>query len=361
MKAAVLEAFGSALVVQDRPAPVLGTGEVIVDMVAAPVLPYAGEVFSGERRYLLETPVVPGAGGIGRVRALGPDATRLAVGDWVFCDPTVRSRDDVLMPDITLQGLSAGNAEGGLRLQRFYHDGAYAERMLTPTENVTRVPVLENAGDAVRWCVLHSLLVPYGGLISIAFQAGETLVVNGATGKFGSAAVEVALAMGASRVVATGRNSAVLEELGRRFGPRVRAVAMVGDEEEDHAAIVKAAARPIDCVFDILPPQASPSQVRAAVLAVRPNGRVSLMGGVGFNGGEDLALPYRWIMRNNIRIQGQWMCPRESIPRMISMAEAGLIDLDHREVTTFPLAEINAAVDHAATYAGPFAMTVVCP
>jgi alcohol dehydrogenase len=70
---------------------------------------------------------VPGAGGIGRVRALGPDATRLAVGDWVFCDPTVRSRDDALTPDITLQGLSAGNAEGGMRLQRFYHDGAYAE------------------------------------------------------------------------------------------------------------------------------------------------------------------------------------------------------------------------------------------
>ena len=55
------------------------------------------------------------------------------------------------------------------------------------------------------------------------------------------------------------------------------------------------------------------------------------------------------------------MCPRESIPRMIGMAEAGLIDLNHREVTTFPLAEINAAVDHAATNAGPFAMTVVRP
>ena len=361
MKAAVLQAFGSPLIVEDRPPPTLGTGEVIVDMVAAGVLAYAREVYSGERQYLLETPVVPGSSGIGRVRALGPDATRLSVGDWVFCDPTVRSRDDALCPDITLQGLSAGNAEGGLRLQRYYHDGAYAEQMLTPTENVVRVPPLAGAGDAARWCALSNLLVPYGGLLSISLQAGETVLVNGATGKFGSAAVEVALAMGASRVVATGRNQAVLKELGRRLGPRVRPLAMVGDEDADRSAILEAAARPIDCVFDILPPQATPSQVRAAVLAVRPNGRVALMGGVGFTSGEDLGLPYRWIMRNNIRIQGQWMCPRNAIPRMIDMVDAGLIDLSHREVTTFPLAEINAAIEHAANNPGPFAMTAVCP
>ncbi|RBP02565.1 alcohol dehydrogenase [Roseiarcus fermentans] len=360
MKAAILKAFGSPLVIEDVPAPVLGTGEVIVDVVAAGVLSYAKEVFSGQRPYLLETPVVPGAGGIGRVRAFGPDATRLSVGDWVFCDPIVRSRDDAIAPDITLQGLSAGNAEGGLRLQRYYHDGSYAEQMLAPTENVARIPDFDGA-QAAQWCGLASLLVPYGGLSSIALRAGETLVVNGATGKFGSAAVEVALAMGAGRVVATGRNPAVLEELGRRFGPRVRPVVMAGDEEADRAAILKTASGPIDCVFDILPPRATPAQVRAALLTVRPNGRVSLMGGVGMQGGEDLGLPYRWIMRNNIRIQGQWMCPREAVARMIGIVNAGLIDLGRREVTTFPLAEINAAIDHAAANAGPFSLTVVQP
>ena len=59
--------------------------------------------------YLLELPVIPGAGCIGRVRAVGPDATELAAGDWVFCDPTVRSRDDAQSPDIILQGLTAGS------------------------------------------------------------------------------------------------------------------------------------------------------------------------------------------------------------------------------------------------------------
>ena len=108
MKAAVLNAFGSPLAIETRPEPRLGTGEVIVDIVASRVLAYANEVLSGERKYLLELPVVPGPGAIGRIRATGPDATRLRPGDWVYCDPTVRSRDDARCPDITLQGLSAG-------------------------------------------------------------------------------------------------------------------------------------------------------------------------------------------------------------------------------------------------------------
>src|SRR5213078_4560904 len=98
----------------------------------------ANEVLSGERKYLLELPIVPGPGAIGRVRATGPDATRLAAGDWVYCDPTVRSRDDARAPDITLQGLSAGG-EGGLRLQQYFRDGAWAERMRVPTENAIAI------------------------------------------------------------------------------------------------------------------------------------------------------------------------------------------------------------------------------
>ncbi|WP_254624463.1 alcohol dehydrogenase catalytic domain-containing protein [Burkholderia diffusa] len=97
MKAAILKSLGMPLAIETMPDPVLGTGEVIVDVVAAPVLSYAREVFSGERQYPIELPMVPGCGAIGRVRQTGPDATKLQRGDWVFCDPTVRSRDDALM------------------------------------------------------------------------------------------------------------------------------------------------------------------------------------------------------------------------------------------------------------------------
>ncbi|RDV00848.1 alcohol dehydrogenase catalytic domain-containing protein [Trinickia dinghuensis] len=359
MKAAILKSLGQPLAIEQIPAPELGTGEVIVDVVAAPVLPYANEVFSGERRYSMELPIVPGCGAIGRVRASGPDATHLKVGDWVFCDPTVRSRDDALMPDITLQGWSA-RSEGGLRLQRFYHDGPLAEMIRMPTENAIRIGDIDPT-DAARWCALVVLLVPYGGLLAASLQAGETLLVSGATGNFGSACVAVALAMGARCVVAPGRNQKVLDDLQRRFGERVRTVRLSGDEDEDRARMLLAAPGPIDCVLDLLPPSAPTKVVRTALMTVRPYGRVILMGGVGMLGGDELSLPYPWLMRNDITVRGKWMCPPEAVTRMAGLIRAGLLDLGHFDVTTFALDAANEAVDHAAAHGGPFNITVIQP
>lgn len=359
MKGAILKAFGSPLAVETLPDPILGTGEVIVDVVAAPVLSYANEVFSGERKYLLDLPVVPGCGAIGRVRAIGPDATHLVVGDWVFCDPTVRSRDDALMPDITLQGWSA-RGEGGLRLQKHFRHGPFAEQILVPTENAIRIGSLDEA-DAARWCGLNTFLVPYGGLLAVNLQAGETILISGATGNFGSAAVAVALAMGARCVVAPGRNEKTLEDLTRRFGDRLRPVKLLGNEEDDRERMRQAAPGPIDCVLDILPPSVSTTTVRAAIMTVRPYGRVVLMGGVGMLGGAGLELPYPWIMRNCITIRGQWMYLPEAAIRLVGLIRSGLLRLDNFDVTVFDLDDANKAVAHAAANGGPFKMTAIRP
>jgi alcohol dehydrogenase len=229
MQAAILPAFGSPLIIEEVADPVIGTGEVLVDVVAAPVLSYTGEVLSGARRYLLPTPVVPGAGAIGRVRAVGPDATRLQPGDWVFCDPTVRSRDGASTPDITLQGASA-RGEGGQKLQRYFRDGTFAQQVRVPTENAAPIGAIDPA-DAGRWCVIGTLLIAYGGLRAMGFRPGETLLVSGATGNFGSATVALALAMGARCVIAPGRNTAVLDDLRHRFGERLIPVLITGGGE----------------------------------------------------------------------------------------------------------------------------------
>lgn len=360
MKAAILRSFGESLEIVNLPDPSLGTGEVIVDVVAAPVLSYMKEVISGERQNLFDLPQVPGAGAIGRVRAVGPDSTRLSVGDWVFCDPAVRSRDGALTPDITIQGLSA-RGEGGLKLQKHFRHGSFAEQMRIPTENAIPLGSI-NEADVARWCAaLSTLLVPYGGLLAANLQPGETILVSGATGTFGSACVALALAMGAGCVVAPGRNELALEDLSRRFGPRVRTVRLSGNEDEDRTNMQKAGSGSIDCVLDILPPSASTKPVRAAVMSVRPYGRVVLMGGVGILGGPDLEIPYPWIMRNCITILGQWLYPMEAPSKLISVVRAGLLSLNQFEVSTFSLDQANAAVEHATANVGPFRMTVIQP
>ncbi|WLA87343.1 zinc-binding dehydrogenase [Bradyrhizobium elkanii] len=354
MKAAILKKFGAPLIVEHVPMPAIGTGEVIVDVVAAPMVSYARDVFSGARNYPLPTPVIPGLGGIGRVREAGPDATHLNIGDWVFCDPTVRSRDDALMPDIALQGWSA-RGKGGAKLQTYHRDGTFAEQVRIPTECAIPIGHID-ASNASRWSALSVLTIAYGGLVALDFRPGETLLVNGATGNFGSATVQVALAMGARCVVAVGRNETVLEDLRRRFGERLVPVRL--SEDASTAAMQAATQNPIDAVLDFLPPHVPATVARAAVMSVRPYGRVVLMGGVGMLGGEDLALPYPWIMRNNITIRGQWMYEAKSVTTLIGLIRVGLLDLEQFEVAEFGIDRINEAVSHAFRHAGPFRLTV---
>jgi len=205
---------------------------------------------------------------------------------------------------------------------------------------------------------MGTLLVPYGGFVAAGLQPGETVLVSGATGNFGGSAVAVALAMGAACVVAPGRNQRTLEELSRRFGPRVRPVVLTGDHEADTAAMMRAAPGRIDCVLEILPPEAGIEPVRAAALTAGPYGRVVLMGGVG---DVDLPLPHRWLMRNHISVIGAWMYDRDASARMAAMIHAGLIDLSGIDVAEFGLEQANEAVAHAAEQDGAFRLTVLRP
>ena len=211
---------------RSKTGPILfsGTGEIIVDVVATRVLNYMHEVLSGARGYQIDLPIVPGPGAIGRVRAYGPDATHIqsAIGS-IAIPPCVRATTR-LKPDITLQGLIA-RGEGGLRLQKYYRDGAWAEQMRLPTENATRIGEID-AADAPRWCAMGTYaraLWRFAGRQS--FSPAKRWSSMARPGNFGSSAVAVALAMGAGKVIATGRNKEVLADLERRFGARVRTVA----------------------------------------------------------------------------------------------------------------------------------------
>jgi len=229
-----------------------------------------------------------------------------------------------------------------------------------PTENAAPIGAIDPA-EAGHWCAIGTLLIAYGGMLAMGFRPGETLLVSGATGNFGSATVALALAMGARCVVAPGRNTAALDDLRTRFGRRLAPVRLTGDGAADTEAMKLAAPGPIDAVLDFLPPSVSAGVARAAVMTLRQGGRAALMGGVGMLGGEDLALPYPWIMRNLITVRGQWMYETAAIPGLVSLVRSGLLDLGLWTVTEFPLTEANDAVAHAASNAGPFRLTVLKP
>ena len=109
-----------------------------------------------------------GYSAVGRIAAVGEDATTLTPGQLVWIDCVIRGRDD---PDSSyLMGIHEGRDEGSKKLSHnVWHDGAFAEYMKVPLENC--IPLDEGRlcnelGYTVKDLVyLSHLLVAFGGLL----------------------------------------------------------------------------------------------------------------------------------------------------------------------------------------------------
>ncbi|KAI0469457.1 alcohol dehydrogenase [Xylaria cf. heliscus] len=361
-KALVQEVYGAPLVVKTVATPQPLPGAAIIRVLYAPIISYMRDVYNGKRKYLYPTPLVIGTSAIGRVAATGADATLVKAGDLVYFDCTIRGRDDPSA--IVLMGLSQGYGEGSKALMEGeWRDCTFAEFAKVPLENLFRLdegrlcgaPADGGLGYAPEQLVwILQAMVPYGGLRSIGLQAGETIIVAPATGGFGSAAVVVALGMGA-RVIAMGRNPEELAKL-KALGPRVETVQITGDVKQEVESLKKFGR--IDAFFDISPREAQKStHFKSAILSLRYEGRVSMMGGFQ----EDLPIPHRFIMRYDITLKGKWMYSREDCHAFLSLMTTGVLDVRNlvRIVETFKLEEWEKALDVAAEHGGKLGQMVI--
>ena len=182
-------------------------------------------------------------------------------------------------------------------------------------------------------------------------------MVNGATGHFGSAGVAIAAAMGAARVIVPGRNDQVLNTLVSHFGSRIRPILLSEDESINSKHIAEAAEGPIDCLLDILGSIHDAAPTRRGIMAVRPGGTAILMGGVD----AALDIPYSHVMRNSLVIRGQYMYPRHAPLLLAELIRGGLLSLEPFSVHTFPLEQVNQAVQSAQDHGGAFQLTVLKP
>ncbi|KAF9209030.1 hypothetical protein BGZ49_006574 [Haplosporangium sp. Z 27] len=361
IKAAVFEGQKPAapfVTLTQIPAPVPGNGDVVVKVLSSLIVGYTKEVLSGVRNFPTRLPHVPGPGAIGIIKSIGPGSIHLKVGQMVYVDPTVRARDHPITPDYMLQGLVAGG--NSQRLQDVWLNGSWAEETLVPAESLTVIPqsVQEKFNPSqLTLLVLHA--IAYGGLVAGDLKSGQTVAITGATGQFGAATVAVALAMGARRVLAAGRNKARLEEYVAKFGPRVVPVVLTGDEAKDTQQYIHAAGEgfAVDLVADIMPDGAPFSTVRSAIKSLRTEGTAVLMGGI-----EGLVeIPYNEIQRKNLTIKGSTMYKRDAPTLLLGLIEAGQIDLGIVGTKAFSLDDIEDAIEWSANHAGPFVNAVVVP
>jgi NADPH2:quinone reductase len=165
MKAIRVHEFGGPEVLRldEVPTPHPGPGEVLVRIHAAGVNPVETYIRAGTYARLPELPYTPGNDGAGVVEQVGSDASEFKAGDRVY---------------------TAGSLSG-----------TYAELALCKKEQVHPLP--GNVSFAQGAAIGTPYATAYRGLLQRAnAKPGETVLVHGASGAVGTAAVQLARADG---------------------------------------------------------------------------------------------------------------------------------------------------------------------
>jgi NADPH2:quinone reductase len=172
MKAIRVHEFGGpeVLRLEEVPDPQAAAGQVVVHVRAAGVNPVDTYIRTGAHAVKPQLPFTPGLDAAGEIEAVGEGVTRLTVGQRVY---------------------TAGSLTG-----------TYAERALCDESQVHALP------DRVSFAEGAGVFTPYATAYRALFQraqarAGETVLVHGASGGVGTAAVQIARA-GGLRVIGTG-------------------------------------------------------------------------------------------------------------------------------------------------------------
>lgn len=177
MKALVCRAYGppESLVLEEMPDPVAGPGEVVVEIAAAGM--NFPDVLSIAGKYQVKTPppFIPGNEAAGTIIAMGEGASRYKIGDKVIALP---------------------------------RSGAFASRCAVSQDMIMPVPEGLSLQQAAGFSVIYG--TSYHALKQSAeLRKGETLLVLGAAGGVGIAAVEIGHAMGAKVIAAASSDEKV--------------------------------------------------------------------------------------------------------------------------------------------------------
>ena len=169
MKAVVCNAWGlpDTLVVEELPEPAPGPGQVALDVMAAGVNFPDVLIIQGKYQFKPELPFTPGSELSGVVRALGDGVDHLKVGDKVIA---------------------------------FTAQGAFAQQIVVPAQACMPMP------PGMDFDTAAAITLTYGTshhavVDRAALKEGETMLVLGAAGGVGLAAIEIGKALGA-RVIA---------------------------------------------------------------------------------------------------------------------------------------------------------------
>ena len=342
MIAARLNETGQQLHLAEISEPLLIPSSVKIKVLASHLMSYTGEVFEGRPgRIQPPVPYTPGPSAIGIVEAVADDVYGLKTGQMVFCQPwhgssLNRERDESIL--IGWFGLTQGC---GHLLSR-WKNGSFAEKAIYPVDCVT--PILdEEVRPPVKLAILNILTVAYGALLKGNMTTGQTILVNGATGNIGAAVVVLSLLMGANKVIAAGRDTAILSELSV-LDKRVIPYQLKEDSEQEPPSALSSE---INIMVDA---SAAPNYASTKVClnALANKGVAVFVGGVR----NDIPIPYMDIVRKELTIKGSFMYSKDVPAAILKLIGSGRLDLNIFREHIFPLEQINSAISLAPQFKG---------
>ena len=238
--------------------PVAGPNEVLINVTASALSPLArgrasGTHYSSEAHF----PFVPGVDGAGRLE----DGRRVYF----------------LLPRTPFGAMAERTVVG---------NGRWFE--LPDGISDTRAALIANPGMS-SWAALSE---------RAHIRQGESVLINGATGASGQLAVRIARHLGAARVIATGRNVAILERLGAD-----ETIVLGDDSERLETALASHFESGIDIVLDYLWGPSARSILVAGAKA-GPDGRPIRFVQIGSMGGAEISLPAAVLRSSSIEMLG---------------------------------------------------------
>jgi len=226
MKAAVVRQFGRSLVIEDRPIPEPGPGQITVQMEASGLCHTDIHAAHGDWPVKPVPPFVPGHEGVGLVQAVGAGVTRLHIGDRVAV-PWLGYACGTCRACLTgWETLCEKQQNTGYSV-----DGCYAEYFLAEAAFAARVPEGINPFEAAP--LTCAGVTTYKALKVAHVQPTELVAISG-VGGLGHLAVQYARIMGAT-VAAIDITDEKLE-LAKELGADL----VIDARHEDPAAVLKA-------------------------------------------------------------------------------------------------------------------------
>jgi L-iditol 2-dehydrogenase len=214
---------------------------------------------------------------------------------------------------------------------RFYAtppvDGAFCEYVTIGAGFAHPVPD-SLSDDAAALC--EPLSVGIAAITKAAVSGGSRVLVAGA-GPIGIMAVQVARACGASEIVVTDLDGH-RRELATRFG----ATSALDPGTADRADLR------VDAFIDAT---GAPAAVAAGIAAVRPAGRVVLVG----SGSPTVKLPIQLIQNRELVLTGVFRYAN-TWPTAIALVQSGRVDLDGMVTARFPLEKAAEALESDRTH-----------